>query len=112
MIEAARLTEDTLFLACTRPAMIAGVTVEAMAFNVMFSCILFLAAGSIVYALVALPIHGICRIICQRDPNMFRILLAWLETRGRARNSQLWGGSSCTPLRLIRRHQATDLGDA
>ena len=45
MIEAARLTEDTLFLACTRPAMIAGVTMEAMALNVMFSCILFLVAG-------------------------------------------------------------------
>lgn len=25
------LEEDTLFIACTRPAMIAGVTVEAMA---------------------------------------------------------------------------------
>jgi type IV secretion system protein VirB3 len=92
--------------------MIAGVTVEAMAFNVMFSCILFLAAGSIVYALVALPIHAICRITCQRDPNMFRLLLAWLETRGRARNSQLWGGSSCTPLKLVRRYQARDLGYA
>ncbi|MEY9724377.1 type IV secretory pathway VirB3-like protein [Bradyrhizobium yuanmingense] len=79
MIEAARLTEDTLFLACTRPAMVAGVTMEAMALNVMFSCILFLVAGSIVYGLVAIPIHGLCRIICRHDPNMFRILLAWIE---------------------------------
>ena len=55
---------------------------------------------------------GFCRVICQRDPNMFRLLLAWLETRGRTRNSQLWGGSSCTPLRLIRRHHAKDLGYA
>ncbi|WP_375692422.1 VirB3 family type IV secretion system protein, partial [Bartonella sp. AP4SXKL] len=30
MKEHDKLTEDTLFLACTRPAMIAGVTVEAM----------------------------------------------------------------------------------
>lgn len=43
--EPERLTEDTLFLACTRPAMIAGVTMEAMAINVMASCILFLMAG-------------------------------------------------------------------
>jgi type IV secretion system protein VirB3 len=108
MIVAARLTEDTLFLACTRPAMIAGVTMEAMALNVMFSCILFLVAGSIIYGLVAIPIHGLCR----HDPNMFRILLAWIETRGRTRNVPFWGGSSCTPLKLIRRHRARDLGYA
>jgi len=112
MVEAARLTEDTLFLACTRPAMVAGVTMEAMALNVMFSCILFLVAGSIVYGLVAIPIHGLCRVICRYDPNMFRILLAWIETRGRAHNASLWGGSSCTPLKLIRRYRSGDLGYA
>lgn len=108
MSDAVRLSEDTLFLACTRPAMIAGVTVEAMALNVMFSCILFLVAGSILYALVALPIHGLCRTICRYDPNMFRILIAWIETRGRARNATTWGGSSCTPLPLIRRYRKRD----
>ena len=112
MVEAARLTEDTLFLACTRPAMIGGVTMEAMALNVMFSCILFLVAGSIVYGLAAIPIHGLCRIICRHDPNMFRILLAWIETRGRARNTAFWGGSSCTLLKLIRRYRTRDLGYA
>jgi type IV secretion system protein VirB3 len=112
MIEAASLAEDTLFLACTRPAMIAGVTMEAMALNVMFSCILFLAAGSIVYGLVAIPIHGLCRIICRHDPNMFRILLGWFETRGRARNATFWGGSSCTPLKVVRRYRTRDLGCA
>ena len=110
MVEAARLTEDTLFLACTRPAMIAGVTMEAMALNVMFSCILFLAAGSIVYGLIAIPIHGLCRIICRHD--LFRILLAWIESRGRARNATFWGGSSCTPLKLVRRCRTRDLGYA
>lgn len=112
MIEAVRLTEDTLFLACTRPAMVAGVTMEAMALNVMFSCILFLVAGSIVYGLVAIPIHGLCRIICRHDPNMFRILVAWIETRGRARNAAFWGGSSCTPLKLVRRYRTRELGYA
>jgi type IV secretion system protein VirB3 len=95
-----RLVEDTLFLACTRPAMIAGVTMEAMGLNVMLSCILFLVAGSILYGLVAIPIHLACRAICRHDPNQFRILFAWLETKGRHRNGALWGGSSCTPLRL------------
>ena len=112
MIEAARLTEDTLFLACTRPAMIAGVTMEAMALNVMFSCILFLVAGSIVYGLVAIPIHGLCRIICRHDPNMFRILLAWIETPRAHAQRAFWGGSSCTPLKLVRRYRTRDLGYA
>lgn len=107
--EPERLTEDTLFLACTRPAMIAGVTMEAMAINVMSSCILFLMAGSIVYGLVALPIHLICRAICRHDPNQFRLLVAWLETRGRARNGAFWGGSSPTPLRLVRRFKAREV---
>ena len=102
MIESARLTEDTLFLACTRPAMIAGVTMEAMALNVMFSCILFLVAGSILYGLVAIPIHALCRLICRHDPNMFRILLAWIETRCRTRNAPVVGGPSCAPAELAR----------
>lgn len=108
--EPERLTEDTLFLACTRPAMIAGVTMEAMAINVMASCILFLVAGSIVYGLVGLPIHLICRAICRHDPNQFRLIVAWLETRGRARNGAVWGGSSPTPLRLLRRFKAREIG--
>ncbi|KAF0123054.1 type IV secretion system protein VirB3 [Methylocystis rosea] len=104
-----RLVEDTLFLACTRPAMILGVTMEAMGLNVIFSSILFVLAGSLLYGLVALPIHFVCRLICRRDANQFPILFAWLETRGRHRNARLWGGSSCTPLRLLRRFSAKEL---
>jgi type IV secretion system protein VirB3 len=104
-----RLVEDTLFLACTRPAMILGVTMEAMGLNVIFSSILFVLAGSLLYGLVALPIHFACRLICRRDANQFRILFAWFETRGRHRNANLWGGSSCSPLRLVRRFRAEEL---
>ncbi len=107
--EPERLIEDTLFLACTRPAMIAGVTMEAMAINVMASCILFLVAGSIVYGLAALPIHLICRAICRHDPNQFRLIVAWLETRGRARNGAVWGGSSPTRLHLLRRFKNREI---
>jgi type IV secretion system protein VirB3 len=101
-----RLVEDTLFLACTRPAMVLGVTMEAFGLNVMFSSILFILAGSLLYGLVAIPIHLACRLVCRHDPNQFRILFAWFETRGRHRNARLWGGASCTPLILVRRHRA------
>ena len=36
-----RLTEDTLFLACTRPAMIAGVPMEAMGLNLMVTATVY-----------------------------------------------------------------------
>lgn len=104
-----RLVEDTLFLACTRPAMLLGVTMEAMGINMIFSSILFILAGSLLYGLVALPIHFACRIVCRHDPNQFRILFAWFETRGRHRNAGLWGGASCTPLRLVRRYRPEEL---
>ena len=52
------------------------------------------------------------RMICRHDPNTFRILLAWIETRGRARNSTFWGGPSCTPLKLVRRYRTRDVGYA
>lgn len=104
-----RLVEDTLFLACTRPAMLLGVTMEALGLNMIFSSILFILAGSLLYGLVALPIHLACRLVCRHDPNQFRILFAWFETRGRHRNVGLWGGSSCTPLPLVRRYRLEDL---
>ena len=110
MTEPGVLEDDTLFLACTRPAMIAGVTMEAMGINVMASALLFLVCGSILYGLVAIPIHLICRGIVRYDHNAFRILLAWLDTRGRARNTHLWGGASVTPLRLVKHYDERDLG--
>ena len=106
-----RLNEDTLFLACTRPAMVGGVTMEAVGLNLIFSCVLFLLAGSILYALVAVPIHLCAQGVCRHDPNAFRLLFAWVETKGRHRNAALWGGSSCTPLTL-RRRRAKDLAHA
>jgi type IV secretion system protein VirB3 len=102
---------DTLFLACTRPAMIGGVTMEAMAVTVMLSCVLFLVLGSLKYAAVGVVIHVVCKLILRHDHNAFRILKAWLDTRGRQRNTSYWGGSSVTPLRLVRHYDTRDLGD-
>jgi type IV secretion system protein VirB3 len=104
--------EDTLFIACTRPAMIAGVTMEAMGMNVMLTTILYIAAGSIAYALVGVVFHLVFRALVKHDHNMFRILVAWLETRGRSRNSAYWGGTTLSPLRLARKYDERDLGFA
>ena len=97
-----RLEEEPLFLACTRPAMVLGVPMEAMGLNLIVSCVAFLAAGSMLWLLLAPALHLVFRAICRSDPNAFRVLYLWVETKGRARNGALWGGSSPTPLALRR----------
>ncbi|OCP18445.1 MULTISPECIES: type IV secretion system protein VirB3 [unclassified Ensifer] len=106
------LEDDTLFIACTRPAMIAGVTMEAMGMNIMLTTILYIVAGSIAYLAVGVVFHFIFRALVKHDHNMFRILLAWVETRGRSRNSSYWGGATVSPLRLARRYNERDLAIA
>ncbi|TCQ02654.1 type IV secretion system protein VirB3 [Rhizobium sp. PP-F2F-G36] len=110
MTERVALEEDTLFLACTRPAMIAGVTMEAMGINMILTTVLFIVAGSVLYALVGIVVHIVFKAVVKHDHNMFRVLLAWVDTQGRARNGAIWGGSSMTPLKLARRYDARDLG--
>ena len=111
MTEDEHIEQDTLFLACTRPAMFGGVTMEAMGLNVMLSSVAFLVLGSIKYALVGIVIHMIFKTVLRHDHNAFRVLMAWIDTRGRQRNTALWGGSSVTPLRLARHFDERDLGD-
>lgn len=104
-----RLTEDTLFLACTRPATVAGAPMEAMGINLIVSATLFLAAGSLLYLLVAPALHMVFREICRHDPNAFRVLWMYLVTKGRCRTRKVWGGSSSTLLPLRRRYIELEL---
>jgi type IV secretion system protein VirB3 len=94
------LAEETLFLACTRPALVMGVPLEAMGVNVMLTAMAFLGGNSLYYLAVAPALHLVFRAICRSDPNAFRVLYLYVDTKGRARNSALWGGSSPSPLRL------------
>lgn len=104
-----RLAEDTLFLACTRPAMVAGVPMEAVGLNLIVSATVFLAAHSPFYLLIAPVLHVVFRAICKHDHNAFRVLWQYVETKGRSRNSAAWGGSSATPLPLRRRFTAQEV---
>ncbi|GAA5102617.1 hypothetical protein GCM10023260_14670 [Bartonella acomydis] len=75
MKEHDKLTEDTLFLACTRPAMIAGVTVETMGLNAMGTMILFIITGNFFLITFGVTAHFIFKEILKHDHNKFRILL-------------------------------------
>jgi type IV secretion system protein VirB3 len=103
------LVEEPLFLACTRPALVLGVPMEAMGVNLIVSSVAFLGSGSMLYLLVAPALHLVFRAVCRSDPNAFRVLYLFLETKGRARNGALWGGSSPSPLPLRRRFTAVEL---
>jgi len=105
MTEQNRLTEDTLFLACTRPAMIAGVTMEAMALNVMGTAIIFILASNFLLIGIGVAVHFGLKEITKHDHNKFRVLFAWLNTRGKYRNTSRWGGATISPLRLIRTYK-------
>jgi type IV secretion system protein VirB3 len=104
-----RLIEDTLFLACTRPAMFLGVPMEAMGINVMLTAIAFLGGHSLLYLLIAPALHLVFQAICKSDHNAFRVLWLYVETKGRSRNSAIWGGSSHSPLPLRRRFVCEEL---
>lgn len=104
-----RITEDTLFLACTRPAMLLGVPVEAMVLNIIVTGIFFLAGGSLLYLSGGVVLHFAFRAVVKHDHNAFRVLLMWLDTKGRTRNRAWWGGSSHTPLKVLRQFNAGDL---
>ncbi len=83
---------------------------EAVALNVVVSSVTFLATGSMRYLLVAPALHLVFRAVCKSDPNAFRVLFLFVETKGRARNLSLWGGSTATPLPLVRRFSVAELG--
>ena len=79
-----RITEDTLFLACTRPAMVLGVPVEAMGMNVIVTGFVYLVGHSLLYLSLGVALHFLFRAIVKHDHNAFRVLFMWFETKGRA----------------------------
>lgn len=95
-----RLTEDPLFLACTRPAMWHGAPFPGVIANAAAGAILVILMGAPPYFVVTVAIHYAMRLAVSRDYNMFGILLLWLDTKGRTRNRERWGGSSVSPLPL------------
>ncbi len=93
------IAPDPLFLACTRPAMKWGVPIIAFVMNMMASTLVLVFVKNPLYAAAfGVPLHYVFRILAGWDPNFFRILHLWMETKGRNLGSDLWGGSSVSPL--------------
>ena len=96
------VTLDPLFVALTRPAMRWGVTFSALLVNLVVTMELFLLTRNLLTLLIALPIHGVCALLCARDARFFDLFLLWGRTRLPAYvgNARLWRAGSTSPLIL------------
>lgn len=94
------LTEDPLFVGATRPPMRWGVTYSALLFNMVFTLETFLLTKNLLTLLMCAPIHGVCMLLCARDPRFFDLLVLCARSRLPAlfANWHLWKASSFSPL--------------
>lgn len=79
-----------------------GVTYAALLANLVFTMETFLLTRNLLTLLVCAPVHGVCTLLCARDPRFFDLLLLWGRTRLSAlvTTLRLWQASSYTPLLL------------
>jgi type IV secretion system protein VirB3 len=96
------LTADPLFVGVTRPPMRWGVTYSALLVNGVFTMEVFLLTKNLLTLALALPVHGLCALLCARDARFFDLALLWVRTRTPAllANARMWKSSSYSPLRL------------
>jgi type IV secretion system protein VirB3 len=96
----AGLTTDPLFVGVTRPPMRWGVTFSALLFNMVLTMEVFLVTKNLLTLLIAIPVHGICALLCLQDARFFDLLLVWGRTRFPAYlgNFRVWKASSHSPL--------------
>lgn len=93
---------DPLFVGVTRPPMRWGVTFSALLVNLVFTMEIFLFTKNLLALLIAIPIHGVCALLCARDARFFDLLFLWGRTRLPALlgNARVWHASTASPLQL------------
>ena len=95
------IARNTLFLAVTRPALWAGIPIEAAVPILLVSAIVLIGTNNPIYALVTAGVcYGLARLVVRQDVNAFRLMFLFFRTKAANRNRTFWGGSSYTPLPL------------
>lgn len=96
----AGLTADPLFVGITRPPMRWGVAYEALLLNLVVTIEIFVMTKNLLTLLIAIPIHGLCALLCARDARFFHLMLLWVRTRLPAYlgTARLWRAASYSPL--------------
>jgi len=93
-------TEDTLFVAMTRPSVKWGVPIEGLLVNgaltAVVTCFIVRAPPGMV---LFVPIHFAMRELCRTDPHFFFRWRQWFATKAKSGLAvrQLWGGSQLQP---------------
>lgn len=105
------ITVDTLFVGPTRPTTFWGVTWQAFVLNVIVTMEAFVWTRNLLWLLLFIPLHGICYLICLRDPRQFELIMQWGPTKGFAylANYFYWNRTaSFSPLEIHvgRKHSA------
>jgi type IV secretion system protein VirB3 len=95
------LTADPLFVGVTRPPMRWGVAYSALLINLVATMEIFLVTKNLLTLLIAVPVHGLCVLLCARDARFFDLVLVWAMTRLPAHlgNARYWKAASYSPLR-------------
>jgi type IV secretion system protein VirB3 len=96
------LTADLLFVAATRPPTRWGVPYLALLINMVVTMEIFLMVKNPLILLLAIPVHGVCMLLCSRDARFFELGVLWAQTRmpAFAGNLFVWKGNSYSPLTL------------
>jgi len=99
------LEASPLFVAATRPALVAGMPIGlAVAFMMAFALIMIFGENPL-YELVLVPGWFGARLLVRYDYNAVRIVALWLQTSARSLDAHRWGGASpaAFPVRQSRR---------
>ncbi|HEY6641064.1 type IV secretion system protein VirB3 [Povalibacter sp.] len=96
------LIADPLFVGVTRPPMRWGVAYPALLLNLVAVSEIFLVSRNLLTLLIAIPVHGLCVLLCARDARFFDLLFLWGATRLPAYfgNARFWRAGSYSPLTL------------
>lgn len=92
------IKQDTLFLGATRPAQFWGTHWGALIANVIITMYAFVFTDAVSALLICIPIHTVCWLISKYDPNAFRLIGLFFQTRAKSWvNSFYWRASSSDP---------------
>jgi type IV secretion system protein VirB3 len=91
------IERQRVFVAMTRPQMLAGVTYSYFVANGILAAELFLIFKSFWAIIGALVIHGAGVVACLREPRFFDLWLARVSRCPRVPNHGLWGCNSYRP---------------
>lgn len=91
------LVRDTVFVALTRPQMLAGVTYNFFVINGIIATELFLIFKSPWAIAIALIVHIIGVLLCLREPRFFDLWITRVSRCPRVRNHDVWKCNSYRP---------------